>query len=146
MKLTLVATPVDREGYFFPGFTVTVEDDSIDAIKVAWPQYWTCTSRRCLSNGTEMPEKPCTCPAHGLKPGQRMYRRLTDRDALPTEIIDTCRVTPRIDIRPIDPRDFASELAKVTDRTLKEADRMVNRLFSGRFTWFWRLWYGVRGL
>ena len=29
---------------------------------------------------------------------------------------------------------------------LAEADRMVARLFSGRFTWFWRLLYGVRGL
>ncbi|KKN62258.1 hypothetical protein LCGC14_0513950 [marine sediment metagenome] len=29
---------------------------------------------------------------------------------------------------------------------LAEADRMTNRLFSGRFTWFWRLLYGVRGL
>ncbi len=31
-------------------------------------------------------------------------------------------------------------------RILKKADRMTNRLFSGRFTWFWRLVYGVRGL
>jgi hypothetical protein len=25
-----------------------------------------------------------------------------------------------------------------------EADRMVNRLIYGRFTWFWRLWYARR--
>ncbi len=35
MKLTLVATPVERDGRFFPGFTVTVEDDSLPAIKAA---------------------------------------------------------------------------------------------------------------
>ncbi len=28
---------------------------------------------------------------------------------------------------------------------LPEADRMVNRLFSGRLTWFWRLWYALGG-
>ncbi|KKL61398.1 hypothetical protein LCGC14_2195680 [marine sediment metagenome] len=28
---------------------------------------------------------------------------------------------------------------------LAEADRMTSRLFSGRFTWFWRLWYALGG-
>ncbi len=43
-------------------------------------------------------------------------------------------VEGELDIRPVDPH------------ILREADRMTNRLFSGRFTWFWRRWYGVRGL
>ena len=38
--------------------------------------------------------------------------------------------------------EFATQYGNIK----READRMVNRLFSGRFTWFWRLWYGVRGL
>ena len=51
--------------------------------------------------------------------------------------------TPASDLqdRLLDP-EFAIEYFKVSG----EADRMTNRLFSGRFTWFWRLRYGVSGL
>ena len=51
--------------------------------------------------------------------------------------------TPATDLsdRLLDP-EFAIEYYKASG----ESDRMVNRLFSGRFAWFWRLCYGVRGL
>ncbi|KKM65448.1 hypothetical protein LCGC14_1491200 [marine sediment metagenome] len=51
--------------------------------------------------------------------------------------------TPASDLsdRLLDP-EFGIEYYKASG----EADRMTNRLFSGRFAWFWRLWYGVRGL
>ncbi len=78
-----------------------------------------------------------------------------------------------MDTRPIDPVDFASEIAEtiyfndpdvrdygVTGRMgipfswnelpeerkaelIKQADQMVDRLICGHFTWFWRWWYGL---
>ncbi|MEE9568995.1 MAG: hypothetical protein V3W37_06380 [Candidatus Binatia bacterium] len=33
MKVTLVTNPVDRDGYFFPGFTITVEDDKVETVR-----------------------------------------------------------------------------------------------------------------
>ncbi len=55
----------------------------------------------------------------------------------------TCPRTPAGDLQDclLDP-EFAIEYYKASG----EADRMTNRLFSGRFAWFWRVWYGVRGL
>ena len=41
--------------------------------------------------------KPCNCPAHGLKPGERLFRGGLEPGTVPLEIIDTCRIAaPRL--------------------------------------------------
>ncbi len=66
---------------------------------------------------------------------------------LTTTSTKTSRVTyPRTPATDLQDALKDPEFAIAYHKASGEADRMTNRLFSGRFTWFWRLWYGVRGL